>query len=99
MTRIELDSVRKERNASEWRMVGRARAEGFESVGDGQNIRLLCQKLRDAGFTGDCEVWRGTTPVFPAKPIALWADGKALSGSQPEHLRRLSESRSAEVVG
>jgi hypothetical protein len=88
--RIELDSVRKDRNGSEWRMVGRARSEGFESVGDGHNIKAVCAQLRDAGFDGDCEVWRGDTPVFSAMPISAWADGKALTGEQPEHLRRQS---------
>lgn len=38
MLRIELDSVRKDSNKSEWRMVGRASAAGLENVGDGYNL-------------------------------------------------------------
>lgn len=89
MVRIELDSVKKHRNASEWRMIGRASAMGHESVGDGNNIVNLCRKLLDAGFQGYCEVYRNGRLVFGEIPIAVWAAGKALkTQDQPEHLRK-----------
>ena len=87
MTRIELGSVRKYRGKSEYREVNRASGEGFEAVGDGKVIERLCVKLIDAGYQGDCEVWRGETQCFYALPISKWAQGKALTGEQPEQLR------------
>lgn len=88
MMRIELDSVRKAENQSEWRYVGRARCLGLESRGDGHNIKLLCRKLIEAGHSGKVEVWRGETPVFGPIGIEKWADGKALTGDQPEQFKR-----------
>jgi hypothetical protein len=91
MIRIELDSVRKYRNAQEWRNVNRASALGMEEVGDHDVIKVLCRRITEAGHTGDVEVWRGELPCFKAAPLAVWASGKALKGEQPEHLRRAAE--------
>ena len=88
MLRIELDTVRKYRNASEYRPVNRASCEGHEVVGDGEIIGALCRDLIESGHSGVVEVWRGETPVFRAIPLEIWASGKALRGEQPEHLRR-----------
>ena len=88
MIRIKLDSVIKHRNKSEYRPVNRASAEGIEIIGDGYIIRRLCQKLVDEGHTGQVEVWRDGTLVFPAAELTKWAEGKALTGEQPKHLRR-----------
>jgi hypothetical protein len=91
MIRMELDSVRKYRNAQEWRPVNRARAEGIEEVGDHSVIVGLCQKLIEAGHTGKVEVWRGAMPVFSAIDIEMWANRRVGNGEQPEHLRRAAE--------
>jgi len=86
--RIELDTVRKNRSAQEYRMVNRARCGDVEETGDHNVIVILCRKMADLGMEGEVSVWRGPTPVFPAKTIAEWATGNSLRGEQPEHLRR-----------
>lgn len=88
--RIELDSVRKARNASEWRNIPRARCEGRERVGDGRNIVLLAREMIEKGHdpSGLVEVWREGTPCFSAAPLQVWADDKFGKGEQPEHLRK-----------
>ena len=86
--RIELDSVRKHRNANEWRTVGRASCQGHELIGDGAKIADLCRILLSEGHSGPVEVWRGQTPVFAAMDLETWASGKALRGEQPEQLRK-----------
>ena len=91
MIRIELNSVKKSRNASEWRMVNRASAAGLEDVGDHDVIAGLCRKLAAEGHAGDVEVWRAGTKCFNAIALEEWATGKALKGEQPEHLRRKAE--------
>ncbi len=99
MIQIELDSVRKNANKSEWRMVNRARicfpgsrTTHIESIGDGDNIRHLCRAMVAAGITGIAEVMRGSTKVF-AEPIDVerFANGKWGKGDQPEHLKRLAK--------
>jgi hypothetical protein len=89
--RIELDSVRKYRNAHEWRPVNRASAQGIEEVGDHEIISALCRKLIAAGHSGQVEVWRGETPCFRAIDIETWANKRVGKGEQPEHLRRAAE--------
>jgi len=88
MLRIELDSVRKYHNKSEYSQVGRARALGFESVGFGENLRILCRKLVDSGHTGKAEVYQDKTLVF-STPIDIerMAAGTFGRGDQPEHLK------------
>jgi hypothetical protein len=86
--RIELDTVRKHRSAQEYRMINRARCGDMEEAGDHHVIVALCRKMADSGLSGDVSVWRGPQLVFPAKPLADWAQGKALRGEQPEHLKR-----------
>jgi hypothetical protein len=88
MMRIELDSVRRYRGKKEYRPVNRARCMGIEEIGDHQIIVSICRKLLAAGFSGDVEVWRGDVPCFSARNASEWASGKALTGEQPEHLRR-----------
>lgn len=93
--RIELDSVKKHRNAQEWRNVNRASACGIEVTGDGTLIDKLCQSLIDAGHAPDtpASVWRNGTPVFRANNLRIWAKGSALAGAQPEHLKGASKRR------
>ena len=86
--RMELDSVPKRRNSSEWRNVNRARCGEFESVSDGDNIKKVCQLMLEAGRTGVIDIYRNGTPVFLGVTIERWASGKALRGEQPEHLRK-----------
>ena len=86
--RMELDSVRKNRNAHAWRNINRARCGEFESVGDGDNIKAVCRMMLEAGHTGVIDIYRNGTPVFLGVTIERWASGKALRGEQPEHLRK-----------
>jgi hypothetical protein len=86
--RMELDSVRKNRNPHAWRNINRARCGEFESVGDGDNIKAVCRMMLEAGHTGVIDIYRNGTPVFLGVTIERWASGKALRGEQPEHLRK-----------
>jgi len=88
MIRIELDSIRKHHNKSEYSQIGRARAPGFEVTGFGENLRILCRKLAEAGHTGEATVYRGKTPVF-ATPIDIESMAAGTFGrkDQPEHLK------------
>jgi hypothetical protein len=88
MMRIELDSVRKHRNANEYRPINRARCMGIEEAGDHSVIVSLAKRLVAEGHSGPVEVWRNGTLCFAAKDVAEWASGKALTGEQPAHLRR-----------
>ena len=85
---IELDTVRKYRNASEWRNVNRARCGQYEATGDGKVIEQICRDMAKNGETGAVEVWRGQTLCFTALPLEIWASGKAGKQEQPEHLRK-----------
>lgn len=90
MHRIELDSVKRHRNAQEWRMVPRARCGDLESVGDGQNIKIVAQLMLAAGMVGPVTVYRGKTPVFLSGTVEEWASGKFGKGEQPAHLRKVA---------
>jgi len=74
MHRIELDSVRKYRNAREWHEVPRARCNGLEIVGYGKIIRQLCASLAEQGadLEGLVEVYRGDTLCFAKVPLKRW---------------------------
>ena len=85
---IELDTIRKERSASEWRNVNRARCGQYEATGDGKVIEQLCRQMAENGETGLVEVWRGQMLCFPAQRLEIWASGKVGKGEQPEQLRR-----------
>ena len=86
--RIELDSVRKNRNTAEWRNVNRARWQHIESVSDGDNITKVAQAMLAEGVTGRVEVYRGKTPVFLTGTVEEWASGRFGRGEQPEHLKK-----------
>lgn len=88
---MELDTTIKQRNSQEWRTINRARCGEFESVGDGDNIKKVCQLMLDAGHTGIIDIYRNETPVFLGVTIERWASGKALRGEQPEHLKKGSD--------
>lgn len=86
--RIELDSVRKNRNSSEWRNVNRARWRHLESVGDADNIRIIARLMLAEGVTGPAVVYRVKTPVFLSATVESLASGSYGKGEQPEHLRK-----------
>lgn len=87
--RIDLDTVTKQRNESEYRNVPRARCEEFdlEVVGDGLIVKRLAKKLYEEKGQIDATlvVFRGVTPCFSPAPIKTWV---LPSGRQPQHLRR-----------
>ena len=90
--RVELDSVKKHRNASEWRNVNRARCGEIEAVGDGRVEVESALSLLEAGMAGKMAVFRGERMVFGPWDVADWAAGRApYMGRQPEHLRRAVE--------
>jgi len=92
--RIELDTVRKSRNTSEYRNINRATCEGISTQGDGAIVQQLCAILAENNphIGAVVEVWRGATLVFHKMPLKQWAGGKAVNtGEQPEHLRRASK--------
>ena len=91
MIEVYMDSVRKYRNKSEYRLQNRAVCMGKEYVSDGETIKpLLASILADnPSLTGsDVYIYRGATLVFNPMPIDEWASGRALRGEQPEHLKR-----------
>lgn len=87
--RIDLDSVKRSRNASEYRNVPRARCEEFdlEVVGDGLIVKRLAEVLYEekGQIEATLVVFRGVTPCFTPTPIKSWV---LPSGRQPQHLRR-----------
>ena len=85
---IYLDSVRKYRNASEWRPVNRATCGEFSSTGDGNNLKIIALQMLEAGVTGEIDVYRGKTPVFLSVPLEKLATGSVHRGEQPEHLKK-----------
>lgn len=89
--RFELDSVVKQRNGNEWRDVQRATCGDQSVTGDGFIIRSLAKKLIEGGADASepVVVYRGETQCFTPIPLGQWADGKAFSGKQPEHLRKV----------
>ena len=85
---IYLDSVRKYRNASEWRPVNRATCGEFSSTGDGDNLKIIAIQMLEAGVTGEVDVYRDKTPVFLRVPLEKFATGSVHRGEQPEHLKK-----------
>ena len=89
MITVKLDSVKKYRNAQEYRNVNRASAEGHSVVGDGSIISRLCADL--VGFGRDpatpVQITRENTVCFTICSLGSWASGRALSGKQPEQFR------------
>ena len=74
MFRVELDNVRKYRNASEWHEIPRARCNGLEIVGYGAIIKQICKALAQQGadLEGLIEVYRGGTLCFTKAPLKSW---------------------------
>ena len=90
MIKINLSAEKKWRNKHEWRSVPTAAAEGIKVASDGPLIPKIASALIEAGHSPNemCEVWRGDTICFRSISLGKWASGKALSGKQPEHLKR-----------
>lgn len=88
--RIELGSVRKDRNNSEYRMVPCATWQDMKEIGDHNIVASLCRKisLRFSCDLGTVEVFRGDTPVFNKIPLQTWLKSNPFAGEQPEHLRK-----------
>lgn len=87
--RMYLDSVRKDSNKSEYRMIPRCTCAPHVLTGDGPLIENMGKLLLEHGFSPDLEVgvYRGTTEVFAPAKLALIARGYR-TGEQPEHLRK-----------
>ena len=85
---IYLDSVRKYRNANEWRPINRATCGEFSSQGDGDNLKNIAKKMLEAGVVGEVDVYRGETPVFHSVSLEKLAKGSVHRGDQPEHLKK-----------
>lgn len=90
--RVELDSVKKYRNKSEYRTVDRAKWQHLESVGDGENIVKLAKQMLSEGVSGRMDVYRGKTPVFLGGTVEQWSEGRPGRGEQPAHLRKREKS-------
>jgi hypothetical protein len=88
--KIELDAVRKYRNASEWRTQQRARiGDDIEVVGDGEIIKpaLRAYSEKNPRFIGQVEVWRNGTMVFITCGINQWLNPP---DRRPDHLKRVT---------
>lgn len=88
MLTITLDTIRKQRNANEWRHVNRASCGEYEQTGDGNNIVNLCRDLIDAGHPVDTpvDVVRGSTKCFETSTLGRWINPP--KKQQPAHLKR-----------
>lgn len=86
--RIHLDSIPKYRNSQEYRPVNRATCWPWESVGDGDNLKIIARLMLEAGVVGEVDVYRGETPVFLSLPLDKLAEGRVGKGEQPEQLRK-----------
>jgi hypothetical protein len=85
---IELDSVPKYRNATEWRNIGRASCPEFGIVktGDGAYIGDICRAALDLGCdpSRKVEVRRKGTLCFKLASVDAWAHPP---DTRPEHLK------------
>lgn len=90
MIRVQLSSEKKWRNGQEFCTVPTAEAHGIKVSGHSLLMPQIAAALIAAGESPDalCEAWRGETLCFPALPLGVWASGKAMSGKQPEQLRK-----------
>jgi hypothetical protein len=95
---IQLDSVKKYRNKSEWRPVNRAsttyKDTYIEVVGDGHVILQILDRLYtfyNCPITAYVEVRRGEMPVFKSMPLNQWLfpEKQAI----PEGLLQYQQSR------
>ena len=86
MFRVELDNVRKYRNASEWHEIPRARCNGLEIVGYGAIIKQICAALAQQGgdLEGLVEVYRGGTLCFTKVPLKAWFCARPKKGKPHE---------------
>lgn len=90
---IQLDTFRKHRNPQEYRPINRARCEGLEHYGDGDNIAGIAKSLIAADYPPNqtaC-VLRGSTECFGAQTISEWASGGS-KGERPAHLRKETQA-------
>lgn len=88
VVRIDLDSVKKHRNAQEWRWVNRATCGDVSSTGDGGNIVKVAKALIERGHAPEVEVkcYRGNMLCLSGASLAIWAAGKFGRGEQPAQL-------------
>lgn len=85
---IYLDTVMKYRSAKEYRPIGRAKWEGLESTGDGDNLKIIARLMLEAGVVGRVDVYRGKTPVFLGVSLEDLAQARVGNKPQPEQLRK-----------
>ena len=87
---VELDSVKKYSNKSEYRRIPRARCQEFdlEVEGDGYIVTKLAKLLaeKNADISRGLEVRRGDTLCFHIKPLKTWVEKGP--DRRPEHLKR-----------
>jgi len=74
---LTIDSVKKERNSSEYRYVPRIRYGEHERSGDGYIVFLFLRDLLVAGIieeTDIVEIYRGETLCFVPTTVKMWVD-------------------------
>ena len=75
---ITFDSIRKDSNKTEYRMVNRAschyNGSYYASVGDGDNMKKLLALVHwiEGDFSALVHVMRGDTRVFEEVPLKAW---------------------------
>lgn len=89
MHRIELTTIRKHRNPSEYRSIQVATCGGLSEAGDGPVIQALCKSMIAHGFSGDdrAQVYRNGTLCFDAVKLSDWARGNPSGREQPAKLK------------
>jgi len=93
---IHLDTVKKYRNASEYRPVGRARWNDIEEVGDGYIIKSLCRRIaaENPQISGHVRVFRGDMLCFEPSPLKTWLRRNPFSsGKEPPALKAARENK------
>lgn len=88
MHRIELTTLRKYRNPSEWRTIQAAACVDHIASGDGPVIQTLCKQMITDGHSGDdlAQVYRNGTLCFDAAKLSDWARGNPSGREQPAKL-------------
>ena len=71
---VQLDAVRKYRNAQEYRTVNRARIGDIEEIGDGRVVLKALKRVSENGARSDAlvEVLRGDTTCFKLRTLKSW---------------------------
>ena len=91
---IQLDTIKRYRNKSEYRTVCRASCNGMEEAGDHAVIRTLCRRLaeQNSQINGVVTVFRGDMLVFSQTPLKQWCKNDPWAGEQPANLRKEADN-------